>query len=84
MNDKETRHVFDNPKNVKRVIYALFAASALAFLADFFIHRHVAHPWEALFGFHALYGFGACVVLVVIAKELRKIVMRKETYYVDE
>jgi hypothetical protein len=34
-----------------------------------------------MFGFYAIYGFVACVLLVVIAKELRKLLMRDENYY---
>ncbi len=44
-------------------------------------HRHVTHPWENLWGFYALFGFIACSVLVLAAKEMRKVVMRKEDYY---
>ena len=83
MSDKEQRHIFDNPRNVKRVIYALYTVCALSLVADFFVHRHVDHPWEALFGFYSLYGFVACVILVLVAKEMRKIIMRKEDYYDD-
>ena len=81
LKEPEKRHVFDEPRNVKRVIYALFAVCAITFIADFFVHRHVDHPWEGLFGFHAIYGFVACVVLVLIAREMRKILMRREEYY---
>ena len=52
-------------------------------MLDFLVHRHVEHPWEGLFGFYAFYGFVACVVLVLIAKEMRKILMRKDDYYGD-
>jgi len=41
------------------------------------------HAWEALPGFYALFGFVACVVLVLIAKEMRKVLMRDEDYYDD-
>jgi hypothetical protein len=34
-----------------------------------------------LFGFYALYGFVACVLLVLLAAEMRKLVMRDEDYY---
>ena len=34
-------------------------------------------------GFYAIYGFVACVLLVVLAKVMRKVVMRPETYYGD-
>ncbi|MEE8352791.1 MAG: hypothetical protein V3R37_11445 [Rhodospirillales bacterium] len=74
-------HLFDNPLNVKRTIYALFAVSGILFVLDFFVDRHVDHPWEGMFGFYAIYGFVACVVLVLVAKELRKLLMRGEDYY---
>lgn len=77
----EKKHIFDNPKNVKRVIHALYVACAISLAGDFFVHRHAEHPWEQLFGFYALYGFAACVLLVLLAKEMRKIIMRKEDYY---
>jgi len=32
-------------------------------------------------GFYSLYGFVACVILVLLAKEMRKLVMRDEDYY---
>lgn len=75
------RHLFDNPKNVTRVVHVLVACCALLFLADFFVHRHVVNQAESLFGFYAFYGFIACVVLVLVAKEMRKVLMRKEDYY---
>ena len=81
MDDGMKRHIFDDPANVKRVIHALYGVCALSLLADFFVDRHVDHPWEALFGFYALYGFVACVILVLVAKELRKVLMRDEEYY---
>ena len=81
MAEKDKRHIFDNPRNVRRVVYALFAICALTFAADFFVERHVDHPWEVLFGFYAVYGFVACVVLVLAAKEMRKLLIRKEDHY---
>ena len=83
MDDKPKRHIFDNPRNPNRAIYALYGVCAVSLLGDFVIERHVDHPWEALFGFYPLYGFGACVLLVLIAKEMRKILMRKDDYYDD-
>jgi len=36
---------------------------------------------EGWFGFYGFYGLVACVVLVLLATQLRKILMRKESYY---
>jgi hypothetical protein len=78
-NDKV--HVFDKPQNVWRVIHVLYGLCGLTLLLDFVIHRHVDHPWEAIWGFYCLYGFVACVLLVLVAKEMRKVLMRGEDYY---
>ena len=80
MNDKK-KYIFDNPKNVQRLLYGFYACCVLLIGIDFFFHRHVAHPWEEMFGFYGLYGFLACTLLVIIAKQIRKIIMRDESYY---
>jgi hypothetical protein len=36
---------------------------------------------ETWFGFYSFYGLVSCVVLVLVATELRKILMREENYY---
>jgi len=81
MAERKKTYIFDNPKNVRRVIYALYAACGISIAAEFLVDRHVDHPLEAIFGFYAIYGFVACVLLVLIAKELRKVLMRGEDYY---
>jgi hypothetical protein len=81
MTEPEEKHLFDNPQNVKRLIYALYAACGLSVLAEFFIHLHPKHPLESIFNFYSLYGFVMCVALVLGAKVLRVIIMRKEDYY---
>lgn len=83
MAGKDKVHIFDKRINVKRAIYALYAACAVSLVADFFTYRHVDHPWEAMWAFYCVYGFVACVILVLVAKEMRKVLMRKEDYYDD-
>ena len=84
-NKDEKQYLFDKPKNVKRLLTGFYIICALLFVLDFAVHRHISHSWENLFSFYAIYGFVACVVLVLIAKEMRKVLMRKEEYYdVDE
>ena len=78
--DKKT-YIFDNPRNVQRVVRGLLIICALLLGLDAVIHRHIYHPLEGIFGFYALYGFVACVVLVVLAKQMRKVLMRDEDYY---
>jgi hypothetical protein len=71
----------DQPANVNKLIGALVVICALLAAADLFYHKHVHFGFEQWFGFHAWFGFGMCVALVLIAKELRKILQRKENYY---
>ncbi|MBE0584141.1 MAG: hypothetical protein IH612_10340 [Desulfofustis sp.] len=77
----EKKHMFDDPKNIRRVLYVLYCCCAVLFILDFVIHRHLIHPWERLVGFYAVYGFVGCVVLVLIAKWMRTFLMRDEAYY---
>lgn len=75
------KHLFDNPQNTKRVVQALVVCCVVLFFLDAVIHRHTSHAWEEVFGFYPIYGFVSCVVLVLIAREIRKLVMRDEQYY---
>jgi hypothetical protein len=79
--NKDKTHLFDDPKNVKRVAYALFAVSAISAFLDFVVDRHEELHFAETYLFHCIYGFVACVILVLVAKELRKVLMRPEDYY---
>lgn len=80
MQDK--RGIFDNPKNVKLLLKIFFTACVIIFLVDLVISKHPHFEWEEWTGFYAVFGFVACVILVLVAKYvLRPIVMRKEDYY---
>lgn len=77
----EKKYLFDNPRNVSRLLSGFYIICGILFIADFIVHRHTVHPWEGFPAFYAIYGFVACVLLVVVAKEMRKLLMRKEDYY---
>lgn len=71
----------DHPRNVRKLLWALCAACGALLAVDLFYPRHTDFAFEGFFGFYSLYGFGACVALVLIAKELRKVLSRPEDYY---
>jgi len=51
-------------------------------LIEFLLNKHPHFGWEAWPEFFAVYGFVACVVLVIVAKYfLRPLVKRDEDYY---
>jgi hypothetical protein len=77
----QKQHIFDKPRNVSLLLRCLYAICALLFILDFFLHRHVTHDWESLPGFYAIFGFVACVTLVLVANQMRKLLKRKEDYY---
>jgi len=79
--DEELR-MFDKPQNVKRLLIIFFSLTGGMLGIDLFFHKHAVFPWEEYFGFYSVYGFVACVILVIVAKYfLRPLVMRKEDYY---
>jgi len=80
-NENEPQYVFDNPRNVNRLLTVFYALCGVLVALDFVIHRHTQTALEQLPAFYALYGFVACVLLVLIAKQMRRLVMRKEDYY---
>jgi hypothetical protein len=79
----ERQYLFDKPRNVKILLWTYFAVAVALVLADLFVHRHVEHPWEHLFGFYGLYGYVGSVFLVLSAKELRRVLMKPEGFYDD-
>ena len=63
----DEKHLFDNPRNVKRLLWLIYAICTGLVLLDFVFHRHVVHDLESIPGFYAIYGFGGCALLVLVA-----------------
>lgn len=80
--NKEKEYLFDKPKNVKRLLRIFYGFLVVLLVGDFFVNKHAYFGWEEWPEFYAVYGFVACVVLVLAAKYiLRPIVKRREDYY---
>ena len=62
------QHLFDNPRNVSWLLRGFYGICILLFILDFLLHRHVTHRWEGITGFYAIFGFIACVTLVLISQ----------------
>jgi len=71
----------DDPRNVKKIVYALYAVCVLLVGADWWYHKHTHFEFENWFGFFGVFGFAACVGLVWAAKVMRKLLKREEDYY---
>lgn len=77
------KYWLDDRRNVDRIVWALYAVCALLLLIDWFVPKHGPFAIEHWYGFYGIYGFVACVGLVIAAKEMRRILMRPEDYYDD-
>ena len=70
---------------MKRIWLIIIAVLVLSFLVDFLFlggQKHSEFFWSHIFGFFALFGFAACILIIVISKCLgRYWLQRKEDYY---
>ncbi len=83
VNTKKEFDLFDRPGFIRWFLRVFYFICALLVVADFVIHRHVYTDIEKVPTFYAVYGLVSCVALVVLAKVIRKIVIRDEDYYGD-
>ena len=81
--NKDREHWLDIPRNVDRIVYGLYVLCAgllsLDFLQTYTKHGHFSFDDRP--GFYGVFGFVACVLLVLAAKLMRKVLMREEDYY---
>ena len=77
----ERERFLDRQENVDRLLWGVTVVGVLLLLADLLFHRHIYHSWERIWGFYGIFGAVAIVVLVQLAKGLRKLVKRDEDYY---
>ena len=67
-------------KTVKKIAYGFLV---LLVMVDFIIPRHEVHFFgDKIPGFWSLFGFSACVVIIIVSKWLGKNgLMKDENYY---
>ena len=71
----------DRSENVTKLFLGLCGVGLLLVIADLIVDRHDAVAFAQWYGFYAVYGFFACVALVLTAKALRRVLKRPEDYY---
>ena len=68
-------------KTVKKIAYGILV---LLFIVDFIIPRHEIHFFgDKIPGFWSLFGFSACVVIIIVSKWLGKNGLMKDEVYYD-
>jgi hypothetical protein len=80
---QEPDHWLARSETIRKLWIALIAFLALLLVAGAIYPVHPHFEMDGIFGFAAFYGFGACVVLVVVAKALAIFLKRPDTYYDD-
>ena len=67
-------------KTMKKIAYA---ALILIIVIDFFIPRHEVHFFgDRIPGFWSLFGFVACILIILISKWIGRLgIMQDENYY---
>ena len=67
-----------------RILIAFFVLCGIVLGMDFAKERVVHHPLEEWPILYPVFGFVGIALLILIAKGLRRLVMRSEDYYGDE
>jgi hypothetical protein len=75
------RHWLARPATVRKLWFVFAAVLAATVLAEAFIASHPHFTLDGIFGFNAVYGFVACVVMVLVAKGLGALLKRHDGYY---
>jgi hypothetical protein len=77
-------HWLDQPGNVKRLWRGFLVVLALLVLIEAVVALHPHFGIDALFAFHAWFGFLACALMIGAAKALGVLLKRRDTYYDDD
>ena len=75
------KYWLDRSENVTKLYRGLWGVGIALVALDLFLHKHEEFDFAAWFGFYGVFGFFACVLLVLVAKNLRGVLMRSEDYY---
>jgi high-affinity Fe2+/Pb2+ permease len=81
MTERDDARGSDNSRAPTVIYRVLLGVCAALTLADLVYEKHVHFGFEGWFGVYGFYGFVACVGLVLVAKELRRVLKRREDYY---
>jgi uncharacterized PurR-regulated membrane protein YhhQ (DUF165 family) len=78
------QHWLTRPRTIRVLWIGFVIVLGFTVVAEFFVHRHPHFSMDGLLAFNAIYGFLACVALILIAKLLGFAIKRPETYYAQE
>ena len=78
--DDDATH--QNSNDLKNMLFRLLLAlRILLVVLELVVHRHSTFAWEGWLGFYAVWGFVSLFGVVIIGKQLRRFIKRREDYY---
>ncbi len=78
------KHWLSRPETIRKLWWVFGAILAATVIAQIFVHVHDYFTVDGWFAFSAVFGFLACVAMVVFAKLLGFVLKRPDTYYDDD
>ena len=81
MKDHNNDHWLTRPQSVRKLWWGFSTVLALTLLAQLVFPMKGYFKVDGWFGFGAIYGFFCCLIMVLFAKGLGKLLKRPEDYY---
>lgn len=75
------KHWLVRPETIRRLWWVFAAVLAATVAAELLVTIEPHFAIERVFGFNALYGFGACVAMILFAKGIGLLLKREDSYY---
>jgi hypothetical protein len=79
--DDERTYWLDHARNINKIVWSLVALCIVLLAFELLADRYGPFPVEHTFGFYAVFGFVASLVVVLVTRLLRPVVARREDYY---
>ncbi len=84
MAHENKEHWLARPATIKKLWWGFSALLLITVLAQLLVQVKGYFAVDGWFGFGALYGFSACLFMVLVAKGIGLFLKRKEHYYEDD
>jgi len=81
MNDSEGRHFLTRPRTIRGLWWGFSVLLALTVFAQLLFYVKGYFTVDAWFGFGAVFGFLSCLLMVLFAKALGRLLKRPSDYY---
>ena len=78
------KHWLTRPRTIRCLWWFFAMVLAATVLAELLVAHEADFSVERLTGFYALFGFVACVAMILFAKAIGSVLKRPDTYYAEK